>query len=336
MAKFLISLMALAALTQGTLANDSTAEVSLGGLVLVETDAISLDSEDLYVSPGEVRVDYRFTNTTTKDVEVLVAFPLPEQSPTRDLEEGGDGYLRDYKTELNFSTTVDGAPVQYEVVEQAFNKGVDVTARLSGLGLPLLGSLQDHDAFQAIVAKFPAAERDALLKAGLIEDQGFPERPAYVSRWDLRTSITRKQIFPAGKTIAVQHRYTPLSGGSVGGALIADSRKEDWGLETQKQYCIEDSWYRAFDKAIAPKITEENPSPYTEVWLGYVLKSGANWKGPIKDFRLVVDKGKPDNMVSFCADGVKKISDTQFEVRKKDWEPTEDLNVLIVEWWEAG
>ena len=37
----------------------------------------------------------------------------------------------------------------------------------------------------------------------------------------------------------------------------------------------------------------------------------------------------------FRAEGVRKMSDTQFEVQKKDWEPRKDLRVLIVEWWEA-
>ena len=50
-------------------------------------------------------------------------------------------------------------------------------------------------------------------------------------------------------------------------------------------------------------------------------------------FRLVVDKGKPDNLVSFCMDGVRKISPTQFEVRKTNFEPRRDLPVLIVEFY---
>jgi hypothetical protein len=43
-----------------------------------------------------------------------------------------------------------------------------------------------------------------------------------------------------------------------------------------------------------------------------------------------VDKGDPSNLVSFCADGVKKISATEFEVRKKNFVPSKDLNVLIL------
>ena len=66
-------------------------------------------------------------------------------------------------------------------------------------------------------------------------------------------------------------------------------------------------------------------------WLDYTLVTGANWSGPIGEFRLVVDKGSEDNVVSFCADGVRRISPTQFEVRYSNYTPTRDLNVLIIE-----
>ncbi|UXN04740.1 DUF4424 domain-containing protein [Bartonella sp. HY406] len=39
--------------------------------------------------------------------------------------------------------------------------------------------------------------------------------------------------------------------------------------------------------------------------------------GVIEDFRLIIDKGKPDALITFCGDGVQKISSTQFEMRKK-------------------
>lgn len=46
----------------------------------------------------------------------------------------------------------------------------------------------------------------------------------------------------------------------------------------------------------------------------------------------MVDKGKAENIVSFCMSGVKKISPTQFEVRRKNFEPEGDLQILIVDW----
>jgi hypothetical protein len=62
-----------------------------------------------------------------------------------------------------------------------------------------------------------------------------------------------------------------------------------------------------------------------------VLKSGANWKAPIGEVHLTIDKGRPDNLVSFCAQRVKKTSPTRFEVRRKDFLPTRDLKILILQ-----
>ena len=71
-------------------------------------------------------------------------------------------------------------------------------------------------------------------------------------------------------------------------------------------------------------------APLFERRIAYVLTTGANWSGPIGDFRLTVDKGEPDSLVSFCADGVKKIAPTVFEVRHANFTPTRDLDVLIL------
>ena len=71
-------------------------------------------------------------------------------------------------------------------------------------------------------------------------------------------------------------------------------------------------------------------APYSEQRIDYILKTGANWSGPIKEFRLVVDKGEPDSLVSFCGQDVKKISDTQFEMRKIEFTPDGNLAILIL------
>ena len=64
-----------------------------------------------------------------------------------------------------------------------------------------------------------------------------------------------------------------------------------------------------------------------------MLSTGANWSGPIRRFRVVVDKGAPGNLVSFCGEGVRKISPTQFEMRKTDFVPNGNLSVLILKRW---
>ena len=63
----------------------------------------------------------------------------------------------------------------------------------------------------------------------------------------------------------------------------------------------------------------------------YVLTTGSNWRAPIGDFRLVVDKGRVENLVSFCGSGLRRISPTQFEMRRRNWRPDRDLAILIVQ-----
>ncbi len=45
---------------------------------------------------------------------------------------------------------------------------------------------------------------------------------------------------------------------------------------------------------------------------------------------MVVDKVAPNKLVSFCAEGVKKIGPTRFEVRKTNFVPQRDLSILIL------
>jgi hypothetical protein len=314
----------------GASANDTTAELAVGGLRLTQSDAISLDKEDLYISRDEVRVDYVFTNTTGKDVETLVAFPLPEQG----FPDGEDSVIYDLGKDLEFKTLVDGKPVQYEVVTEALAGGEEISALLDKVGLKINAEWKDGVTPDATLASLDATARAKLIALGALKNEGSDAEPFYMQKWVVQTSVTRRQIFKAGATVKVQHRYKPLAGGSVGGGLSPEYRNQDWAKQNIAKFCIENDWFKSFDKQLPKHVSEQNSTGYNEIWLGYVLKSGANWKGPIKDFRLVVDKGKADSMVSFCAEGVKKISPTQFEVRKKDFEPTQDVNVLIVDWWK--
>jgi len=93
-------------------------------------------------------------------------------------------------------------------------------------------------------------------------------------------------------------------------------------------YCIPDDFLKSLDKLAGAD--EANKAKVMERRISYVLTTGANWAGPIKDFRLVVDKGGVDRLVSFCGEGVKKISATSFEMRAKDFTPTQDLNIIIL------
>ena len=72
-----------------------------------------------------------------------------------------------------------------------------------------------------------------------------------------------------------------------------------------------------------------NTANIREWRIDYDLAAGAP-SAPIKDFRLVVDKGKPDRVVSFCLDNLKRISPTAFEMRAANFTPNGTLRILLV------
>jgi hypothetical protein len=318
--------IALSLAAGGARANDSSAEIGVGGLVLTRNDAVRLDAEDLYLARDRVTVSYRFTNTSDRDVETLVAFPLPDQ--TFDIEVPAV----DFAEKLAFRTKVDGHEVPLEVVVRATFKGQDITRRLAGLGLPAIPSVP---AFDQAVNGMPPERRAALVAEGLIVEEGSDGRQTlWAARWTLSTTVTRRQTFPAGRSVRVEHTYVPYVGGSVGGYLDRQYRTEEDFRIRRQRYCIDDAFLNGLDNRLRKGKKPEGGLIYSEVWLSYILSSGANWAGPIGEFRLVVDKGNPASLVSFCGEGVRKLDPTRFEMRKRDFVPKGNLDILIVDFHE--
>ena len=145
-----------------------------------------------------------------------------------------------------------------------------------------------------------------------------------------------QQTFPAGRDLVVEHRYTPGTGGSVSTALTdRDFRASPEGKAMIAAYCIDPAFLAGVDR-MAKEVGGADYPVIEEQYVSYILTTGANWASPIGDFRMVVDKGAPENLVSFCADGVRKIGPSQFEVRRANWRPDRDLKVLILQPHQPG
>jgi Domain of unknown function (DUF4424) len=309
-------------------ANDSTSELAAGGLVLTKNDAIEMRSEDLYISAAAVRVRYRFINTSPQDVAVTVAFPMPDITM-----EGIDDMLA-VPTEsptnfLAFTTVVDGQPVTAQVEQKVIKKGVDQTAYLRGLGVPLAPHLA---ATNKILDRLPKARQRALVRLGLAVDNDYDVGKGMehhlAATWTLKTNFYWNQIFPVGREVIVEHRYKP-SVGRIAQTLwgSTDWPKDPRYAERRRHYCVDDDFVAAAERARRPR---ETSPPLTERRLEYVLTTGANWKVPIGDFHMLIDKGDPTNLVSFCGDGVRKTGATTFEVHYTNFTPTRDVSVLIL------
>lgn len=296
-------------------ANDSIAKLGAGGLILVQADTITMESEDLYVSPSAIRVEYRFRNNAAEDKTHLVAFPMPLIEPIDYLESDISVPERQKDNFMNFAVSVAGVAVTPQIEIRALTGGLDITGKLAALAIPL--NPLAEAAAKALNA-VPKEKLSELLVMGAVRDAGDGFQPS----WTLKSTYYWLQTFPAGQTIAVAHSYTP----AVGLAFFYDMALAEPGYVDR--FCID----AATGKAIRRKLAAAKPEAplLMEQQIQYILTTGANWQGPIADFRLVVDKEKPDAIVSFCMDGVKKIAPTQFEVRKRDFQPRSDLDVLIL------
>jgi hypothetical protein len=309
------TVLAAVALAAPAAANDSTAERVAGGLVLTRSDDIDMVSEDLFISADEVRVRYVFRNQSDKPIETEIAFTMPD----RDLAEERQ---MDVAYPTGIQTEVVGSPRVTYTIRQAMLGSVDHTSRLLKLRLPL-------DADSQALDKLSPADKAELVRLGLAEveeyDSGKGWERHLAPMWTIKELHGWTETFPPDRDVVIEHRYVPGVGGSVDAALgLPEFRASPEGRAMIRDYCVDSAFLAGLDRL-------RRRSPATpEQRIGYVLTTGANWRSPIGRFRLVVDKGAPENLVSFCGEAVRKISPTRFETVRTNWRPARDLKVLIV------
>lgn len=313
-------------------ANDTMATLGTGGLVFIQTGTVKMLSEDLYVSPSEVRVKYEFRNEGEADETTLVAFPLPDIT-------GSPDFMVSIPTEdpqniFGFQTLLNGEPVQAKLHQYAFAQNIEYTDLLNELGVPLTPF--GAETMAAIAALSEEQKADLFHRALIVPlefDAGQGWEKEYYPNWTLKSTYSWEAIFPVGETVTVEHSYKPSVGGTVAVTFLSEPYENyDPATVYKKKYCTDESFIQSVEKTL-PNPEERYGAPFSESWISYVWSTGANWSGPIGSFHLTIDKGSPDNLVSFCWDGeVKKTSPTTFEMEAQDWWPPWDreLEILIL------
>jgi len=326
--------LALAAATASAFANDTMSQLGTGGLEFITSDDVSMDSEDLTVGPRQVKVVYHFTNHSGQDQKALVSFPLPDIT--------GDGdFMAAIPTEstdniFGFATTFDGQPVDSTLHQYAFAVGIDRTALLNSLNVPLEPY---GDATIAALNQLTPDQQQNLFHLAMIipmtYDAGNGEQTDWTPIWTLKSTYSWEADFRAGTTSEVVHTYTPSVGGTVATTFLVpptDAGDEDRPKAYKAKYCTDDGLIKTLTKSLEdPK--DLYSAPYTESWISYIWSTGANWSGPIGKFHLTVDKGDAGNLVSFCWDGkVDKTGPTTFEMSADDWYPPDhELEILLLQ-----
>ena len=185
-------------------ANDSIARVGVGGISLLKSEDIRMVREVLEISTKVIRVDYRFRNETNKDIQTVVAFPLPSYrwNAGESMDESNVHPLR------SFTTQVGGQKVATTLARKAMAKGKDVTSQLREIGL------SNSQIFETFAHCLDDGSEKKFELCGVTSAQ--LRSLEQLGDWEVHETALRKQLFPANMEIEVLHEYTPLVGASYG------------------------------------------------------------------------------------------------------------------------
>ncbi|WP_430642132.1 DUF4424 family protein [Bradyrhizobium ivorense] len=326
--KATLGALSIAATISPALSNDTAAELAVGGLQFTRSRSITMKSELLQISLARVSVRYEFANNGTAPVPLTIAFPLPDI----DLSEGQNIAFpsSDPVNFVDFATKIDGVPTSFKIDQRAFVGKDDVTSLLKELNLPVL----PIGARQFRTQDLTEATRSKLVNRGLLMQMGSDERgrPLYETAWLVKTAVLREQEFPTNRSVTVEHVYRP-SVGSNSDTILRKALRQNKAMSNEferyrKEYCVTDSFLSQVDKIAGGG--QASKTPIQERRVSYVLKTGANWAGPIKNFRLVIDKPAKDQLVSFCAGNLKQSPDGALDFSAADFVPDRDIKLLFV------
>ncbi len=305
-------------------ADDSSAALQAGGIVFTKNTPIRMAAEDLTISPNAVRIRFEFVNPTAKDVQTVVAFPLPDIDTATFWGSAIGTVADDPQNFVNFKAVVDGKPVALSVEQRAFFKGKDVTALIVAAGAPI-NPVTDEGYLK--LEKLARDKQKALIAAGVAEGDGASE---FVPQWTVRTRFYWTQKFPAKQTVVIEHSYQPVTGQFFFSTEYQKRTEKVGGID----YCFDEPTWAAL-KAMSGATTQTNPDSggYLNGYqTDYILRTANNWQGPIGRFHLTLDKLKPDNILTLCWDGaLKKTGPTTFEFTAVNFAPARDLHLLVLE-----
>ena len=322
-----VSLLALLLCLSGppAHANDSTALLGVGGLELTTSPDIVMAREDLFLSPKVVQVQYEFRNEGKNDITTRVAFPLPliDQHAAANV----DLPARDHENFVDFRVVVDSKDVHPQLEQRAImDDGRDVTEQLVAAGIHPNSSLPGWD---ETLKALPHDVWMKLVREGLfqVDEKEAESRPDYISpAWRLKATFHWEQTFPAGKVLRVHHSYKPI----VGSSFVAEDHDRSADF---KPYCLDADGNAGLRRKMRELKAKWKDHPNINPLLimrevDYVLTTGANWKGPIENFRLTIDKEDPKAILSLCMDGLKKTGPTTFELERQNFTPKEDIRFV--------
>ncbi len=339
---FLVILGLLGSISHASVANMTIAAIGAGGLEPVKNENISIEREDLYISPELIKVRYLFKNDTGIDIHAPILFPLP---PIDAYLQANDIFVaaieKDEGPAIDVKVSVNGKPIKVLARQRAYAyDGTEITEILRKFNINLLIERNLGEKLKKITVQ----EFNSVLNDNLIVYH--PDSNSYAENWIVRGEYIWTQVFKANAITEVNIEYKPLTGGffwsdfkisddnnpaysekelSIDGKLL-------WLLPWNEKYC--------FSNETVSKLLElsvnGSKKDVTVLWTRYILVTARNWMGgSIGEFNLTVDKINQKSIASFCSPEessmITKIGPTQYRITIKDFIPRNNFSLIVID-----
>lgn len=228
------------------------------------------------------------------------------------VDEGGVLVLKKSEHVVMESEELFISPRSVHVVYRFRNTGPDDVDTL--VAFPIARDVRETDEVRQDSTDLLESYRFKLFVDGVarsveVKNQVTPARQEVTFYW--------RQLFPTGKAVSIEHDYSPH-----GGFILPDGRSDGgskaWD-DIARNYCID-------PRSLTALKTKEGSADQID----YILKTGANWAGPIRHFHLAIRKDRSDQFVFLCAESVRRQDALTFVIDKTDFVPRSDLKIIFI------
>jgi hypothetical protein len=274
---------------------------------------MSVEWLEAHISIYSVRLAYVFKSNKRQSVHFSFALPEMPVDANPDiaaLDESSEaaGLAADTQPAnyLYLSVQVNGRKLALGGHGRALLDGKDVTRQLLDAGVPLLSGPEAEPMWRHLSPQVQAK----LEASGLIGGD--------TAHWTYQADLEWDQTFEPGET-RVEVSYGPAF------EYWSDIDLDDFPAiapdgSATRAYCIDDAVRRAFYRS---------PS-YDILTVTHLFAPSGGWRGPVRHYRLVVDKQRATDLVAFCPLTAKKISPTRFEWTATNYTPESEIGILYL------
>lgn len=298
-------------------ANDGMAAITTSGIVFKNSENISIEKERLTISKEIIVVEYLFKNNSDRDIETIIAFPLPDI--ICDPFEGMN-YPENFRAFINDTEITVKREIKAIVYtdRDEFKTDQEVTSLLKGYGIPL-------DCRDIAEVKDDTELKEMSVEYKKLMDLGLACCDPKLDPWEIyyKTKINYywEQKFPAQKTVKIKHTYKPSLG-------MRNGYYEEDAMRAPIEDKIET--YRSFYLNQSENDLPDNKYTYKDKsysYLQYILWTANTWKGPIKEFELIIRNTSNLNVTSL--EGPFEFENGNLKIIKRNFEPIDDLYVFF-------